>query len=373
MDPLHAAADTTDVGDDVPSGPVPGPHDPGDAIGPYIVEAPIGAGAMGIVYRARDPRQGRQVALKLLRARAYRSGSSASLPGPRAEWLRNEARALARLDHPNVVRVHGVGNEQGRVYLSMELLEGDTLRTWAGVEPRTWPERARMLVAAARGLAAAHDAGIVHGDFKPDNVMVTRDGVVKVMDFGLARIGAGRRHQTTDPMPAASSPGVMASGAWDAIASSDSSTSRTRAMMASDETSAERRWPRGTPAYMAPEVVAGETGDARSDQFALCVSMYEVLFGRRPYGGRTAAEIAFRITRGDLRMVPRERGVPGWLHAAVTRGLALEPGARWPSVAALADALDAGLVRRERRRATAVAAATVAGILATLVARSVLG
>ena len=304
-----ALMDTTAAGDRgaanrVSSAPLP---EPGDYLGPYLVEGTLGSGAMGVVYRAIDPGHHQPVAVKLL----HRWRSDPSDGRVEDDWLRNEAGALARLSHPNVVSVLGVGTFDDRPFLAMELVEGHTLADWLREQPRSWDEVVPIVRDAAHGLAAVHRAGLVHGDFKPDNLMVGRDGRVRVMDFGLAR-------------PALAS---------------DISVGRVE--VGRDGVSRHR--PIGTPAYMAPEQLAGRRADARSDQFSCCVTLYEALYGVRPGKGRSPAELAYHVMRGERRVPPADAAVPDWLRQAVSRGLALVGAARWPSMSSLADALDQGL------------------------------
>ncbi len=277
---------------------------PGDHLGPYVVEGTLGAGAMGVVYRALDPERGDRVAVKLLhrwRAETERGED---------DWLLNEAGALARLSHPNVVAVLGVGTFDDRPFLAMELVEGTTLGQWLE-RPRKWWEIVPVIRDAARGLAAVHDANLVHGDFKPDNLMVGDDGRARVMDFGLARSVLGPE------------------GNLGRVSVNREGVSRHR--------------PIGTPAYMAPEQLAGRRAEARSDQFACCVTLYEALYGERPFAGRTPAELAYHVMRGERRPLPAGSDVPAWLNTVIGRGLALVGAARWPSMASLADALEQGL------------------------------
>lgn len=405
------AMESTDVGEGV-AVPVTGHRQPGQTIGPYEVLCTIGAGAMGVVYAAVEPGTRRRLAVKLMHPRgAYAGGPVGS---HRADaWLRNEARVLSRLSHPNVVRVYGVGSDHGRPYMAMELVEGRTLAEWLKEGDHGWEETLYVCLEAARGVAAAHRTGIVHGDLKPDNVMVARDGRVIVMDFGLAQSMSRRARASTETaIPAL--PDDDATDQHERIPrdddddGDDDATLRSRAVTEpkpaaqDDAPSAElpyddpdetpsidprmedrhddasedaprntdrlRRRP-GTPAYMAPELLAGLGGDARSDQFSLCVTMYKALFGRRPYGGRTPSEIAFRVARSDLRSAPEDRDVPSWVHARVTRGLALQPGDRWSSVQAMIASLERGLNERRRRRSTVAVACVMAGVVAVLALR----
>ncbi|MEM7153346.1 MAG: serine/threonine-protein kinase [Myxococcota bacterium] len=305
-----ALMETTAAGDSTSVGRVPMVALPeqGDYLGPYVVEGTLGAGAMGVVYRAVDPGRRESVAIKLLHhVRPDDTGSS-----PEERWLANEAGALARLSHPNVVSVLGVGTFDDRPFLAMELVEGTTLSAWLESE-RAWWEIVPVIRDAARGLAAVHDAGLIHGDFKPDNVMVGHDGRVRVMDFGLAR----------------------------SVLAPDPSIGR----VAVDRHGVSRHKPIGTPAYMAPEQLAGRPAGPNSDQFACCVTLYEALFNERPFPGRTPAELAYHVMRGERRPKPVRSGVPAWLHQIVNRGLALVGAARWPSTRAFAEALDEGLRR----------------------------
>ncbi|MCB9717450.1 MAG: serine/threonine protein kinase [Myxococcales bacterium] len=295
----------------------------GALVGRYLVLSRLGAGAMGVVLVAYDPELDRKVALKLLRMRGDDNATA-------RVRLQREAQALARLSHPNVVTVHDVGLHEGRVFLTMELVEGQTLGAWMRAEgrtlPRPWREVVPILEAAGRGLHAAHIEGLVHRDFKPDNVMVGDDGRVRVMDFGLARAQVGED--------------TVASGAEDegsADPRSGASLTRTGALM-------------GTPAYMAPEQFGRGSVTARSDQYSFCATLYEALFGVRPVEGETPMELASMTTRGELREPPRGVRVPKWLRRVVLRGLSLDPEGRYADMAALLAALGTGEARRRRNR-----------------------
>jgi len=256
----------------------------GDNVGRYTVRHLIGAGGMGEVYAALDGELGRTVAIKLLRPTMRAGGTRA-----RARLLR-EAQALARLHHPNVVTVHDVGTDHERVFLAMELVEGPTLGEWLRQRARPWREVRDAFVAAGRGLAAAHAAGIVHRDFKPHNVIVA-SGRVVVVDFGLARAGG----EEEDSSPAASSP-------------------TTGEMLGTDLTLTGERV--GTPLYMAPELVAGGVVTAKADQFALCVALFEALYGRAPFAGRSLEELAAAVRRGPTLTGAR---VPRFVARAIDR------------------------------------------------------
>lgn len=263
-------------------------------MGRFELETLRGTGAMGAVFAARDPRLDRRVAVKLL-----------TIPdrAAHAEQLLAEAKALARLSHPNIVTVYEAGVEADDLFLVMELVDGGPLHElWAdGTPPRR--ELLAAFVQAGEGLVAMHEAGIVHCDFKPSNVLVTRDGRVKVADFGLARQGDVSPPHTADASPTAD-----------------------------ERTSTATR--RGTPAYMAPEQLAGARPDARSDQFSFCVCLWEALHGGRPFG-------ADAFSGSDARPPEprRARPVPRWLDRALVRGLAADPAARWPTMRALVDVL----------------------------------
>ena len=304
----------------------PGPRSPAPArLGRYELLGELGAGGMGVVYQGRDPTLGRPLAIKLIRPRA--GGAEG-----RARFLR-EAQAMARLHHPNVVPVFDVGEADGQVYLVMPLLPGGTLATWLRAAPRPWREVVDRFAAAARGLAAAHAAGMIHRDFKPENVLVGEGGEVQVADFGLARLGAEEV-------------ALAATGAAEAV-----DVTRAGTVL-------------GTPVYMAPEQLRGGEVDRRADVFAFCVSLYEGLYGQRPFtvpdGARGQAaldELLARIEAGRIEPPPRDRDVPGWLHAIVVRGLAPAPADRWPTIDAVLAALER---RRPSRRDRWLAAASLA-------------
>ncbi|MEM6989705.1 MAG: serine/threonine-protein kinase [Myxococcota bacterium] len=272
-------------------------------IGRFTVVGSIGSGAMGSVVAAYDPVLDRKVAVKLLRT----SGR---------DELLAEARALAKLSHPHVVTVHEADVVGSQVYIAMEFVRGPNLRAWLDAAPRAWDEITRVFGEAAQGLAAAHDAGLVHADFKPGNVLVGEDGV-RVADFGMARLADGEAGGTG-----------------------------------------------GTPAYLAPERWRGEPASPLSDQFAFGVALYEAVYDATPFGAnslpRTATESIAALDT-PTRIPADHRGAPAWLDALVLRALALDPEARHPSMAALAKAL-----ARERRRRgpmiAGIAAATGAAI-----------
>lgn len=273
----------------------------GTAVGRYEIRAVRGIGAMGSVFEASDPDLDRTIAIKIVHhtdaandARALREG-----------------RALARLVHPNVVAVYDVGIWSGGVFLAMELVRGTTVREWAATR-RSWREVVRVFAAAARGLHAAHRAELVHRDVKPENLIVAADGRIRIIDFGLATV-------PDNPID-----------------------------------SAEQRIDvAGTPAYMAPEQRTGSRGDARSDQYAFMVTLFETLEGRRP--------------ERELRF---ERKTPSWLRAAIKRGLRGHPEDRHIDMAGVARAFDRGLGVRRRRAIAAVCVAFVGAATAAAWSRT---
>jgi tetratricopeptide (TPR) repeat protein/predicted Ser/Thr protein kinase len=298
----------------------------GTQIGRFVVERRLGAGGMGVVYAARDTALGRSVALKIVRPRGGLDAMQARLA--------REAQAMARLRHANVVEIFDIGSHDGQLFIAMELIVGDTLRTWVR-EARPWRAVVALFIRAGRALEAAHAAGLIHRDFKPDNVVVGGDGEPQITDFGLAR-------ELDDA---------------GAVRPVDTGVGELSQLTATGSIA-------GTPGYMAPEQLAGERGGAAADQFAFCVSLFEVLYGVRPFQAKGPPEVvrgemrSGRVaTAGDAR--PR---VPGWLRAAVMRGLAFDPAQRWPSLRALVDALDRGRRRRRRAVIAGVAAGTVIAV-----------
>jgi eukaryotic-like serine/threonine-protein kinase len=295
----------------------------------------LGRGATGVVYAARDPELAREVAVKVLR------------PQVPSERLRREAQALAKLTHPNVVRIYDVGVADGEVFIAMELVRGQNLREWlAGTHD--FDEILRVIVEAGRGLAAAHRAGLVHRDFKPDNVLIADGGGVLVGDFGLARLAA---EPARSRAPTAGGPDgelalaeTLESGpphppAWRSLTS-------TGALV-------------GTPAYMAPEQ-ATEDATAAADQFAFCVTAWEAGFGARPFDGLTLAELWAGIRAGAFAE-PATTTARGAAFAAVLRrGLAADPAARYPTMDELLRALTPP-ARPRRTWAIGAAAAIAAG------------
>ncbi|MCA9690356.1 MAG: tetratricopeptide repeat protein [Nannocystaceae bacterium] len=323
---------------------------PGASVARYMILERVGAGAMGVVYAAYDPGLDRKVALKLLRP-DRRAGDPASAESKRARLFR-EAKALARLSHPNVVAIHDVGLYGDQVFLAMEFVEGLTLKRWLAEAPRSWQQVLDVMRRAGAGLSAAHEAGLVHRDFKPENVLISPDGRVRVLDFGLAR--AEDKGSTVDLERS------------DARVAAALEASRSRQLeSASGETLALTSTGAlvGTPAYMSPEQHMGEPADARSDQFSLCVSTYEALYGARPFAGENLSGLAFNVISGRIAPPPPGTAVPPWLRKAVLRGLRVDPKERFPSVAALLSAMTPVTNRVRRRWLWAAAAlALVVGV-----------
>jgi tetratricopeptide (TPR) repeat protein len=295
----------------------------GATIGRYVVTRLLGSGGMGVVYACWDPQLARQVAVKLLRPNA-----SVSAEQLRAR-LMHEAQAMARLSHANVVHVHEVGSAGEQVFVVMELVDGITLSEWLRRHPRRWRTIVRMFVAAGTGLEAAHRAGVVHRDFKPDNVLIDNEGRVRVSDFGLARVDRG-------------GPGDLALNP--SLADDEQVTVTYSGVLA------------GTPAYMAPEQMRARQTDARSDVFSFCVALWEALYGERPFAGRTLRELYEAIVAGKTRPPGKGAGVPSWLHQALLRGLRADPEQRGPSLAELLRTLDKDRYRTARLVALAAGA-----------------
>ncbi len=304
----------------------------GTNVGRYVVLDTLGEGGMGVVYSAYDPELDRKVAVKLLQAKPA-AGSTAH--GDQA-WLLREAQALARLSHPNVIAVHDVGSLPGdRVFIAIELVEGLTLRKWLKQQQPTWRDIRRILLEAGEGLAAAHAAGLVHRDFKPENVLVGNDGRARVMDFGLAR------SSLNDETPSSRQ--------------SDLSI-ESRSPLSESLTIAGTAV--GTPAYMAPEIFDGQAASERSDQFAFGVTLYEALFRQRPYERKalTAPRDA-----GLAPKPPPKTTVPPRLARIAMRAVAIEPSARYESMRALLDDLAVDPTAAKRRAIYAVCAIAAAG------------
>jgi serine/threonine protein kinase len=301
-------------------------------VGRYLLGEALGSGAMGVVYRAHDPDLDRAVAIKVVRTGHASNGTR----------LLREAQAMARLRHPNVVPIFDVGLAAGAVFVAMPILEGGTLGRWLRGDAPTFNEILDQFVAAGRGLAAAHAAGLIHRDFKPENVLLGAAGETQVSDFGLACL-----------VP-------------------DETEPSTRTSTLTSGTLTETGDILGTPAYMAPEQLRGLPSDARADQFSFCVALWEGLYGERPFTSAPngiADLILSRleaITAGPAPPAPR-RARPAWIVPVLARGLAFEPDQRWPSMDALLDEIAARRAPRRWPRWIAIGAVPTAIILSAAV------
>ncbi len=312
--------------------------EPGAHLGRYVVLEAVGSGAMGVVYAAYDSELDRKVALKLLRTE--RPPETGSHEGPNATArLLDEARVMAKLAHPNVVAVHDVQLVDGLPFVTMELVKGPTLRTWCLEPNRRTRDVVRAFREAGEGLAAAHALGIVHRDFKPDNVLIGQGERPRITDFGLS--GAAQSIPT----------GERARLASEADALEAPLLTRTGILV-------------GTPAYMAPEQLEGALGDARSDQFAFAVSLFEGLTGSRPFLAQGARELLERIREGKPDVSAAR--IPLGVRRVLARALSASPDARYPSM----DALVAALARDPYARAARVGAAVVGALALSVGAAS---
>jgi eukaryotic-like serine/threonine-protein kinase len=277
---------------------------PGDRIGRYVISRALGAGGMGVVYAARDPELDREVAIKLVHPRLWRDATDDA-----RELLRQEARAMARVVDAHVVAVHDIGTVDDQLFVAMELVGGGSLDAWLGARPRWWREIIDVCRDAGRGLVAVHEAGLVHRDVKPSNVIIDDAGRARIADFGLAVLEHGDRH----------------------IA--------------------------GTPPYMSPEQHAGGAIGPASDQFSFCVMVYEALYGERPFAGTAVDEIAANKAAGRIQRPGTKTRVPAKIRAVLLRGLQVDPDRRFSSMAALVDNL-----APPKRRWIAITGAAVAAL-----------
>lgn len=277
----------------------------GDIVDRYVVEALLGAGGMAEVYRAKDQRLGRDVALKLVRP--VKEGEAC---GSLCSLLMREARTLAALSNPGILTVHDVGEHHGCVYLAMELIDGTTLREWSSTVP-DWRERFRILLEAGVALAAAHAARVVHRDVKPDNVLIARSGRVVVSDFGVARSLADlddQGHQCG-----------CAGGATVRV--------ELEGMVV------------GTPHYMSPEQHQGLAADSRSDQFSYAVTCWETLYGALPFRGDDMASLRESVLAQRIEPPSSKTDVPETVSNALRRGMRPGASARYPNMETFVDSL----------------------------------
>ena len=295
-----------------------------DTIGRFKVRRRLGSGGMGVVFAARDEELDRTVAIKLL----LDGGSSAQ-----HKRLRREAQVMARLSHPNVAPVFEVGEHEGAVYIVMEYVRGGTLRDWIDDDQPGWPEILKAYLDAGGGLMAAHAAGIVHRDFKPENVLRGRDGRVLVVDFGLARADAP---------------------------SLGSSTSFTDSLRAASPTLSKPGSRLGTPGYMAPEQIRGERGDARSDQFSFAVAVWEGLYGEHPFGLKKWPALAIAVVDGDIHAPADPADIPPAVEKTLRRALRPLPEDRFENFEVFRAELRRAAWPARRRRALLATAGIVA-------------
>jgi eukaryotic-like serine/threonine-protein kinase len=307
---------------------------PGTRIDRYEVIELLGQGSMGRVYRAHDTDLRRDVALKHINHTGRNKAEA-------QERLRREALALARVEHPAVVRLYDAAIFEGELFVAMELAHGGTLAQWMSERSRSWRDIIRVLIEAGRGLAEAHGVGLIHRDIKPSNIVLDGHGRPKISDFGLARTlddGAAK-----DPVEASET---------DAL---DVRITATGAVI-------------GTLAYMAPEQLLGEAVDARADQFAFCVTLWEALFGARPFSGSTPTELCAAVRAGPIMAPPARQRTPRRLVAALRRGLAADPAARWPDMTSLVEELARALGARQRWTVAALVSVAAIGSAAAAVA-----
>jgi tetratricopeptide (TPR) repeat protein/predicted Ser/Thr protein kinase len=327
----------------------------GTRFGRYTILDVLGEGGMGVVYTAFDPQLDRKIAIKVLHRRALQEAADVQ-----ARLLR-EAQAMARLAHPNVVTIHDVGTVNGEVFLAMEYVEGPTLKEWLR-ERRPWPERLEVVAAAGRGLAAAHAAGIVHRDFKPDNVLVGRDGRVRVTDFGIARAEGEEGPAPAPPSGDARATSTRVRAAVAELAGAGAGA----AFLESPLTNSGSIL--GTVGYMAPEQAFNERVDTRSDQFSFCVTLYVALYGERPFPADSLDDYADALARPVPDPPPGSK-IPTWIRRILLKGLGDDPATRYPSMDALIAALDRDPAVR-RRRGLAVGGAAALMVLGAVVYRA---
>ncbi len=305
----------------------------GDHVGPYVIDHLEGAGGMGHVYKAQDPRLGRDVALKLLPPEFAEDAA-------RLRRFEREARAASSLNHPNIVTIYDVGAHGAQPYIAMEFVTGLTLRErLESVGSLSEDKLLDLAVPIAEGLAQAHAAGIVHRDLKPENIMITPDGRVKVLDFGIAKLGAAPAEHSLDSRP-------------------DPRRAGTKGVL-------------GTVGYMSPEQASGEAVDFRSDQFSLGAILYEMAAGRRAFAGRTPFETLMAIHTTDPPPLPGTL-VPGSLGAIVARLLRKKPNARFARTKDLVEALR-GLQRRGGWKKTPARFARLGFVAVALTGLSIAG
>lgn len=321
----RVSSDQTDVGGSAPR-----------KLGRFRITGELGRGAMGDVLAAHDDSLDRGVALKLLHS---------EIGEGQAVRLKREGRALAKLSHPNVVQVYEVGTHEDRVFIAMQLVEGKTLREWMNEDSPSTEEVFRVFTEAAAGLSAAHEAGLIHRDFKPENVILASDGRPRVLDFGLAQTEGA----DVDVM--------------EALAECERSATELVLDETIQVTMTRTGAILGTPAYMSPEQFAGGRVTASSDQFSFCVALWEALHGERPFRGATVAALHVAVAGGRLH-APSKPVVPSAVRRVLERGMATQPKERFESMDALLEALADARERRSKRRRAVWVGAGLAGVLA---------
>ncbi|MBL9103959.1 MAG: protein kinase [Myxococcales bacterium] len=364
----------TDSGDGAPA-PVEVPGHLGESarIGRFAVLRQLGAGGMGVVYSAYDEELDRKIALKLLRPGRDNSDRNQAR-------MQREARAMATLSHPNVVQVYEVGRFEDQVYLAMEFVPGKTLGAWLkaprpeGAPPLSWQQILDVMIQAGQGLHAAHEAGVVHGDFKPDNVLIDAQDRAHVVDFGLSR--------RVDPAEsAARHPRLPDEAALSLITTPQPGQPRRH----EPDPEAMRSSARiaGTPAYMAPEQHRHRPADQRADQFSFCVTLYIALYGRHPFAGEGLLALVMNVCDGNVHPPdPASPVPPAIFHQVIARGLDTEPERRFATMADLLEALgrasgrardpefDLSVARRQRIVLSAAIALSAIGITVVFVLTS---
>jgi tetratricopeptide (TPR) repeat protein/predicted Ser/Thr protein kinase len=307
-------------------------------IGRYHVLKTLGEGGMGIVYSAFDEELDRRIAIKVL-------GNDVVSSFRGRTRLMREAQAMAKLSHPNVVHVYEVGEVEGHIYIAMEFVRGTTLGEWLSANAHDLSERLAMVMQAGEGLVAAHASGIIHRDFKPDNVMVGFDARPRVLDFGLAR---GRDEKDENE-------GITDRTLNTAL------PDRANSVLSARIT--QHGAVMGTPAYMSPEQHFGLPTDAASDQFNFCVVLYEALYGERPFDAENRMMLAVATRKGEIQPPPPGSDVPLRLRDVLLRGLKTEPTDRWGSMRELLDALRDAASPPARRSPWIIVGVLLVGLL----------
>ncbi len=324
----------------------------GARAGRYLILGELGRGGMGVVYKAYDPELDRRIALKVL---SISQGKDSQAIRARDRLLR-EAKALAQLSHPNVVAAFDVGTLGEDVFVAMELVEGKSLREWIEQEqPGIW-QKIKVMIAAGHGIAAAHQAGLVHRDIKPDNIIVGDDGRVRVLDFGLARAAV-----TEKPTPTEDTEEEAPGEALPAMSADLTSGGNFLAMPMTLAGAIV-----GTPGYMAPEQYLSGAIDEQTDQYSFCVTLYETLYGCRPFQSSRFKKLRKKVLAGQLDPPPSDVTVPARYRRILLRGMAVTSAERYPSMSALLGEL-AQDPRLHKRRWLAIFA------VCTLVATSFAG